>query len=117
MAESNLDVDLSVTTGPVFASLGELTDANGNVVVDTIATATYALSDATLATIETQDGIGNGTITLLAVDGVETVSVSGTTAAGSVVTGEGTITITGQAAVPPGPATTVAVNLSLTAPA
>lgn len=115
MTEQNLDVDLSTEPGPVYASLGPLFDANGNeVTTDTVSTFTYTLSDSTLASVETQDGMGNGTFTLLGLNGTETVNGTGTTAAGSSITGAATITITGASTV--GPATSVQVNLSLTPP-
>lgn len=117
MAEQDLAVDLSTLAGPVnvFASLGELTDATGNVVTDTIASASYTLTDATLASITSQDGVGNAEFALALVDGVETVNVSATTGSAATVTGAATITITG--AESKDTATNVAVQLSLTAPA
>jgi hypothetical protein len=126
MAEEVLDVDLSTLTGPVkvYASLGDLYDGpdeSGNIVSDTIASASYTLSDDTLATIESQDGVGNAVFDLTLADGTETVNVSFSTASGATGTGVGQIVISaaeaGGGGGTTGTAVSVHIDLSLTPPA
>lgn len=113
MSSNSIDVVYPVVT--FYGSLGELTDANGTVVEDTVATVTWESSDGTVAissasTLDAIDAVftvtGNGTTS---------ISVSGTTAAGNTVTGSGQAIVTGYEAAP-GPAVNVAVNLTVDAP-
>lgn len=116
MSETNIDIDLSTGIAVVNVAVGDLFDASGDVIEDTVASGEYSVADDTLATLVSQDGAGNAVLNLLLVDGVETVNFTGETATGAQITGEATITITGTAVTTPtGPSAAVTVQLNLSA--
>jgi hypothetical protein len=127
MAEEQLDVDLSTQTATpvvVYASLGNLYDGpseSGNIVTDTVTAATYSVTDETVATVASQDGVGNATFDLTGTDGETLINVGFTTASGATGTGVGKVTVSGSEPAPGGggggPAVSVHIDLSLTPPA
>ena len=114
MSSNSIDVVYPVVT--FYGSLGELTDANGTVVEDTVATATWESSDGTVATAAASTVDAIDAVFTVTGNGTTSISISGTTAAGNTVTGFGQATVTGFTA-PAGPAVSVEVNLTTTDPA
>jgi hypothetical protein len=107
-----IDIASPVTT--FYGALGELTDANGNVVDDTVATASWTSGDTTALTVVPNPNNAVDAVFTALGDAVVTVNVTGDTASGATVTGEGTVTITGFGTS--SPAVSVAVNFTLTDP-
>jgi len=112
MSADAIDVVFPVVT--FYGSVGALTDAEGNVVEDTVASATWTAAD-TLVTVAANPNNAVDAVFTAIGNGVVPITVTGTTAAGSQVTGDGTATITGFGTTV-GPAVKVAVDLSLTDP-
>ena len=115
MASTDLTVDLSTESGPVYATLGQLF-ADGQPITDTVSEATFAVEDTGIASINSQDGVGEAQLVLAGVDGSTNVSVQFTTSTGATGTGIALLTVTGVSGGG-GVTTTADVILSLTPPA
>ena len=116
MASQDLTVDLSTESGPVYATIGTLY-ADGQPITDTVASATFAVEDTGIASINSQDGVSEAQIVLAGVDGSTNVSLQFTTSTGATGTGVALLTVTGVAGGGTGVTTTADVILSLTPPA
>ena len=111
-------IDITESTPPVdtfYGSLGALTDANGQTVEDTVATATWSVVDDLVATVAPNPNSAIDAVFTITGNGTSEIDVSGTTASGASVTGTGTVTVSGFGTTV-GPATTVEVVLSTTDP-